>query len=101
VLDELNHSLNFSYKLSGNLFSLYVYCKKQLARVLYENRLDGLEEAEKILRRLYGSFVEAAKQDTSPPLMRNTQQVYAGMTYARGALNENFMDLDGQRGFFA
>ena len=56
-------------------------------------------EAEKILRRLYGSFVEVARQDTSEPLMRNTQQVYAGMTYGRASLNENYID-DDQRGFF-
>ena len=90
VLDELIHSLNFAYPLSKNLHSLYVFCK---------NRLDGLMEAEKILLRLYGSFVEVARQDTSEPLMRNTQQVYAGMTYGRASLNENYMD-DDQRGFF-
>jgi flagellar protein FliS len=101
VLDELCSSLDFSYKLSGNLFSLYVFCKKQLARTMYENRLDGLGEAEKILRRLYTSFEEAARQDDSPPMMQNTQQVYAGMTYNKGILNENYMDYDDQRGFFA
>ena len=46
------------------------------------------------------SFVEAAKQDKSAPLMKNTQQVYAGMTYARGAVNEDYMDVDSHRGFF-
>ena len=91
--------MNFAYPLSKNLHSLYVFCKNQLARTMYENRLDGLMEAEKILRRLYGSFVEVARQDTSEPLMRNTQQVYAGMTYGRASLNENYMD-DDQRAFF-
>ena len=41
VLDELIHSLNFAYPLSKNLHSLYVFCKNQLARTMYENRLDG------------------------------------------------------------
>lgn len=100
TLDELINSLDFSYDVSGNLFSLYVYCKNELSRALYENRLDGLKEADQILQRLYASFVEVAKQDTSEPLMQNTQQVYAGMTYARGELNENYMDLDNHRGFF-
>jgi flagellar protein FliS len=99
VLDELIHSLDFSYGLSGNLFSLYVFCKRQLARSMYENRLDGIEEAEKILRRLQSSFKEAARQDTSPAIMQNTQQVYAGMTYARGVLNESYIDPNNQRGF--
>lgn len=100
VLDELIGSLNFAYEISSNLYALYVLCKNELARTLYENRMDGLEEADKVMRRLYHSFAEAAKQDTSAPIMSNTQQIYAGMTYGRNQLNENDMDYDRQRGFF-
>lgn len=100
VLDELIGSLNFAYEISSNLYALYVFCKHELARTLYENRMDGLEEADKVMRRLYHSFAEAAKQDTSAPIMSNTQQIYAGMTYGRNQLNENDMDYDRQRGFF-
>ena len=100
VLDELIGSLNFAYEISSNLYALYVFCKNALARTLYENRMDGLEEADKVMRRLYHSFAEAAKQDTSAPIMSNTQQIYAGMTYGRNQLNENDMDYDRQRGFF-
>ena len=99
VLDELMGSLNFSYEISHNLRALYQFCKNELSRAMYENRMDGLEETEKIMGRLYGSFVEAAKQDQSEPVMKNTQQVYAGITYARGALNEDYVDHDTQRGF--
>jgi flagellar protein FliS len=99
VLDELIHSLNFSYKLSGNLYALYMYCKRQLARAMYENRSDGLEEAENIMGRLRSSFKKAAQQDNSAPIMKNAQQVYAGMTYAPGALNESYIDPDNHRGF--
>ena len=62
-------------------------------------KISGLEEAEKIMRRLYHSFAEAAKSDTSAPIMSNTQQIYAGMTYGRNQLNENDMNYDNQRGF--
>lgn len=99
VLNELIGSLDFSYDLSKNLYALYRFCKEQLSRAMYENRMDGVEETEKILRRLYASFVEAARQDKSAPLMKNTQQVYAGMTYARDAVNEDYMDVDYHRGF--
>ncbi len=100
VIDELIGSLNFAYEISSNLYALYVFCKNELARTLYENRLDGLTEADKIMRRLYHSFAEAAKSDTSAPIMSNTQQIYAGMTYGRTQLNENDMNYDRQRGFF-
>ena len=99
VLDELMGSLDFSYEISHNLRALYQFCKYELSRAMYENRMDGLDETEKIMRRLYGAFVEAAKQDQSEPVMKNTQQVYAGMTYARCALNEDFVDNGNQRGF--
>lgn len=38
------------------------------------------------------SFEEIAKQDTSGPVMENSQQVYAGLTYGKGSLNEVAID---------
>ena len=98
-IDTLCGALNFKYDIARDLHKLYVYAKNCLAKAIYQNRTDGIEEAEKILKRLYASFCEAAKQDTSGPLMRNTQAVYAGMTYGRTTLNENYME-DSHRGFF-
>lgn len=99
VLDELIGALDFQYEISQTLYSLYIYCKQILSKTLYENRLDHLDETETIMKRLYSSFVEVAKQDTSEPLMSNTQQVYAGITYGRNTLNENLVN-DNQRGFW-
>ena len=56
VLDELIGSLNFSYPISHNLYKLYMFCKNELSRAMYENRLDGVQEAEHIMHRLYTSF---------------------------------------------
>ena len=98
-IEALKQSLNYQYELSKDLHKLYVYAGNALARAIYQNRLDGVKEAERILKRLYSSFCEVAKTDTSGPLMRNTQQVYAGITYGRMDLNENFIE-DNHRGFF-
>ena len=99
AIDTLIGALNFKYEIAKDLHKLYVYSKNCLAKAIYQNRTDGIEEAEKILKRLYASFCEVAKKDTSGPLMRNTQQVYAGMTYGRNTLNENCLE-DNHRGFF-
>ena len=99
AIDTLIGALDLKYDIAKDLHRLYVYTKNCLAKAIYQNRLDGLEEAERILKRLYTSFCEVAKADTSGPLMRNTQQVYAGMTYGRTNLNENFIE-DHHRGFF-
>ena len=99
AIDTLIGALNFKFPIAKDLHKLYIYAKNCLAKAIYQNRTDGIEEAEKILKRLYASFCEAAKSDTSGPLMRNTQKVYAGMTYGRNSLNENCYE-DSHRGFF-
>ena len=99
AIDTLIGALNYKYDIAKDLHKLYVYAKNCLAKAIYQNRIEGIEEAEKILKRLYISFCEVAKKDTSGPLMRNTQRVYAGMTYGRTTLNENYLE-DGHRGFF-
>lgn len=98
TIETLKQSLDFSYDISKQLYPLYTTSKNLLAKAIYQNRLDGIDEAEKILRPLYSSFCEAAKTDTSGPLMKNTQRVYAGMTYGRTSLNENYTN-DYHRGF--
>ncbi len=98
TLDELIHALNFKYEIAGTLYPLYMYCKNLLAKAMYEHRLEKVDEAENIMRRLYSSFEEAAKQDTSGPIMSNAQQVYAGMTYGKFDLNEDYTD-NTHRGF--
>lgn len=99
-IDALAKALDFKYEMSKDLHQLYVHCKNLLAKSIYQNKIDGIEEAEKVLKSLYASFCEAAKTDTSGPLMRNTQRVYAGYTYGRTSLNENLIN-DNHRGFFA
>ena len=98
-VDMLIQALDFKYEISRELYKLYVYAKNCLSKSIYQNRLEGIEESEKILKRLYASFCEVAGTDTSEPIMRNTQQVYAGMTYGKNILNENCYE-DNHRGFF-
>lgn len=99
VLDELISSLDMSYEIAKTLYPLYQYSKKSLAMAKALHRLDEIDATQQIMKNLYVGFVEAAKKDQSAPLMSNTQQVYAGMTYGRNQLNESFMNND-HRGFF-
>lgn len=101
VLSRLISDLNFAYPIAKNLYQLYVYARNALSRSIYEKRADGIDAAEKVLMCLYAGFVEAAKQDSSGPIMQNTQQVYVGMTYGRTDLNENYREMYQDRGFFA
>ena len=52
-------------------------------------------------KKLYTAFEQTMSQDTSAPLMSNTQHVYAGYTYGKNDLVETCQDFDASRGFFA
>lgn len=99
AIDELISALNFSYELAGNLYSIYVFCKDSLAKSMYKRDTTDMEHAMRLMRKLYDGFVQVAAQDSSAPLMKNTQQVYAGYTYGRDDLVETCQDMDMSRGF--
>lgn len=97
----LRDALDFSYPIAKELYPLYQYAIRQLSTGFYRRDTEGITAANKVLKGLYGSFVKAAKQDTSEPLMKHTQQIVAGMTYQKGNLTETVQDSISSRGFFA
>lgn len=98
---ELQETLDFSYGLAAELYRIYVYCKELLAAALYKYRPEEIELCESLLQKLYIGFCEAAKTDTSAPLMKNTEAIYAGYTYGKSDVNENYAADAPNRGFFA
>ena len=100
VIEHLKNDLDFRYEISGNLFSIYDFCQRQLSQSIYMAKTDGLLAAEELMRMLYTSFCEVAKKDNSAPLMKNAQRVTAGLTYGRNDLCE--ISYSGSsRGFYA
>ena len=100
-LNELINTLNFSYELSAELYRTYVYCRELLATAIYKRSEVELQECETLMKLLYVGFVKVAESDDSAPLMRNTEQVYAGYTYGRSDINESSANVSSNRGFFA
>ena len=98
-ISELMVTLNFSYELAVELYRVYSYGKELLAKAMYKRSDAEIDECESLMRMLYTSFVEVAKTDDSAPLMRNTEQVYAGYTYGRSDVNSS-SDANPSRGFF-
>ena len=98
-ISELMVTLNFSYELAVELYRVYSYGKELLAKAMYKRSDAEIDECENLMRMLYTSFVEVAKTDDSAPLMRNTEQVYAGYTYGRSDVNSS-SDANPSRGFF-
>lgn len=87
-VNQLCGALDYSQKISADLFSLYRYVNGILAHAMAARNVENLDEAKGILEGLKESFAEVAKTDNSAPLMSNTQQLYAGLTYGKGTLNE-------------
>ena len=100
VLKSFQETLDFTYEISAQLFSLYDFHRRQLAKVLMRHSLDELHHSRKMLQSTYEGVKQAAKQDQSKPLMQNAQQVYAGYTYGKNDINESY-EIGASRGFLA
>ena len=91
-LCELRGSLDFQFPVSYRLVSLYRYVNEQLVKSITRRKDVNLDSCERVLKGLKQSFEEKATQDGSGPVMENSQQVYAGLTYGKGSLNEVAID---------
>lgn len=101
-INELMGALNYKYNVSYDLMNLYIFANKAIITAMFKKTPDKLDEAEIVLEKLYNGFKEISKEDTSGSVMQNTQQLYAGLTYGKGVLNETFIDPQQQnRGFMA
>jgi flagellar secretion chaperone FliS len=101
-MNELITTLDYHYALSYDLLSLYLYVNKRIITAIIKRNPVSLGSAETVLNKLLTGFEGVSKSDTSGPMMRNAQQLYAGLTYGKGKLNETYIDpSDRSRGFIA
>ena len=101
-LNELIQTLDFSVPLSYNLMSLYIYVNRQLTRAWAGGKEELLDDVVLVIEKLRAGFDGIKEQDKEGPVMQNVQQVYAGLTYGRGSLNESYLSpQDYNRGFRA
>ncbi len=101
VVKELSDILDFKYEISGNLYALYTWCRKELSLTMTRYDLSGIELAKRVLTPLGESFRELAKKDTGEPMMRNAERVTAGITYGRSDVAESIDAASTNRGYFA
>jgi len=101
-ITELTAVLDYRYTISYDLVSLYLYVNKRIITAIIKRNPVSLDSAETVLSKLLTGFEGVSKKDTSGPMMRNTQQLYAGLTYGKGKLNETYIDPSNRsRGFIA
>lgn len=91
-VNELISILDFKYVIAYDLLQLYLYTNKRIITAIVKKNPDTLESAIKVMESLFIGFKGVAKEDNSDPMMQNTQQLYAGLTYSKGILNETYID---------
>ena len=99
-LGEMMGALDYQYPIALELLSIYLYINKSLITALMKRSAEPLDGIHEVIEKLLVAYKEVSKQDTSGPVMANTEQVYAGLTYAKGSLNEMYLDQNvSKRGF--
>ena len=93
-LQELMGSLDKRYEVAQNLMNLYRYVHEQLIFSVIRRKMVHADTVREVMGKLKDAFIEVAKEDDSAPVMENTQQLYAGLTYGKGALNEVLLSDD-------
>jgi flagellar protein FliS len=96
---ELMSSLDIKYPIAVELMQLYVYINKLLITSVIKKKPQDFDAIKRMIGKLTEAFNEVAKQDNSGPLMGNTQQIYAGLTYGKGTLTESYKNQGSSRGF--
>ena len=97
-INELLNSLRREYSPAAELSRLYLYCIRRLAQCEVKRDRSGLGEVRKVIAPLCDAYRQIQDQNTSGPVMNNSQTVYAGLTYGRNQLTENMADQGMNRG---
>ncbi|MCR5144607.1 MAG: flagellar protein FliS [Lachnospiraceae bacterium] len=100
VIEHLKNTLDFKYDIAKELYPLYNFAEVSLSKAIYSRDKQYILNAREVMRPLQEAFVEVAKVDKSKPLMENTQQVTAGLTYGRNNLTESLGAEEPRRGFW-
>lgn len=96
---ELMDSLHMEYEIAQNLLQLYLYINREVAKAALHNDAESLTHVRPVLDKLLAAYRQIEGQDTTGPVMGNTQTVYAGLTYGRNDLMESAADPAANRGF--
>jgi len=98
VINQLTSVLDMNIDISLELMRLYIYMNNVFVRSSIRKEVEELQVVNRMIQKLRSAFEKVSKQDKSGPIMINTQQVYAGLTYSNGGLNE-YHDQTTKRGF--
>ncbi len=95
VNQEIINMLSRENAVAQDVKTIHFFANRKIVDSILKKEPVELDRLIVMMEKLKLAFEEISKQDFDEPLMQNTQQVYAGLTYGRGTLNES-MDPMGQ-----
>lgn len=98
-LNELSSNLDFHYSISVELMNIYMYVNENVIKSEIKKQNININVVRKVMDKLRTAFIEVSKQDTTAPLMLNSQKIYEGFTYGMNAKN-NVSVMRGNYGDF-
>lgn len=89
VNQEIISMLNHDNPCARDVMAFHFFANRKLAESLLKQKPVDVDRVKEMAAKLQMSFMELSKNDMDAPIMENTQQVYAGLTYGKGVLNES------------
>lgn len=100
--NELMNCINPLDAQGKHVLAVLRFVYKQLITSGVKREPVELDRCVDIMKTMRECFEKIHEIDTEGPVMRNTHQVYAGLTYGKGTLNESVQGTDySKRGFKA
>lgn len=88
-VNNLSSSLDFNYKISFDLMSLYMFINNRLVSASVKKSLESIDECLNIINSLKNAFKKIECEDKRGKVMPHSDEVYVGLTYGKGSrLNE-------------
>lgn len=100
--NELMAAMDTKDAIGFRVYSLLRYMYKLMIKASVRKDAEELDRVDTMLEKLEDSFKVLHEKDSDGAVMKNTHQVYAGLTYGKGRLNESYGSVDySNRGFRA
>ncbi len=101
ALNQLIGSLQEENDLADSIYRVYLYVSARMGLIRANHDPELLTDPLRLMKSLFETYSKDSENDTSGPVMDNSQKVYAGLTYGKEALTESMDEGAGNRGFFA
>ena len=93
-MHELITCFSSQDKLGRQVISIFRFLYGKLVRSVVQKKPDELDRCAGMVDNLRVGFEHLHTLDKEDPVMQNTHQVYAGLTYGKGTLQESVQGVD-------